>query len=90
MKIFAWAAAGLIAASALAPVPAEAQRYGYNDRGHRGGWNDGHRRDRHYRGHRGWRGDRGYRGGRSWRGRDRVRCVWVRGYYGPQRQCFRR
>jgi hypothetical protein len=91
MKFIAFAAAGLIAATAVTPTPAEAQRRGYGyDRGHNG-WNDnrGWRDDR-----RGWRGDRrGWRGNdRGWRGnrgRGNVRCTWVRGYYGPQRQCYR-
>ncbi|MES2337576.1 MAG: hypothetical protein V4537_05720 [Pseudomonadota bacterium] len=97
MKFIAIAAAGLIAASGLAATPAEAQRYGYGyDRGH-DGWNDG----RNWRGdrrdwrddRRGWRGDnRGWRGdrGRGWgRDRSRVRCTWVRGWYGRERQCYR-
>ncbi|KQN25941.1 hypothetical protein ASE86_07100 [Sphingomonas sp. Leaf33] len=95
MKMIALAAAGLIAATAVTPTPAEAQRHGWNDGR---GWNRGH--DRHWRDdRRGWRGDR--RGGRGWnrgswnggwdrgyRG-NRVRCVWVRGWNGPERRCYR-
>ena len=85
MKVIAFVTAGLVAAAAaLTPVPAEAQRYGHgygNDRGYHDGYRRDYRRDRRWRDHRGWRGDRGYRG--------RTRCVLVRGYYGPQRQCYR-
>ena len=87
MKFIAFAAAGLIAATALTPVPAEAQRRGYGyDRGHHG-WNGG----RHWQGNRGhgWRGGNGWRGSRGWRGRSSVRCHYVRGYYGRQSQCYR-
>jgi hypothetical protein len=98
MKLIAFTAAGLLAASALTPVPAEAQRRGWHDDR---GWNG----DRGWRGgDRGWRGDRRWRGGdRRWRGdrrrygygygygyrpRQRVVCNMVRGYYGPVRRCF--
>lgn len=101
MKLFAFTAAGLLAASALTPAPAEAQRRGWHDDR---GWNG----DRGWRGdRRGWRGrdDRGWRRGwnrgpnRHWRSngrrygygyrpRQRVVCNMVRGYYGPVRRCF--
>lgn len=91
MRIVAFATAGLVAAAAaLTPVPAEAQRYGHGsrygyDRGYHDGYRRDYRRDRRWRGHRGWRDNRGWRG----RGRGYTRCTWVRGYYGPQRQCYR-
>ncbi|QNE30954.1 hypothetical protein F1C10_02595 [Sphingomonas sp. NBWT7] len=87
MKLIALTAAGLLAASALTPVPADAQRRGWHD-------------DRDWRGDRGWRGDRRHWRGdrRHWRGsrghryryrpRQRVVCRVVRGYYGPVRRCF--
>ncbi|ONF97774.1 hypothetical protein [Sphingomonas jeddahensis] len=96
MKLIAFTAAGLLAASALTPAPAEAQRRGWHD-------------DRGWNGDRGWRGERRWRGrddrrwdrgrGRHWRGdgrrygyryrpRQRVVCNIVRGYYGPVRRCF--
>jgi hypothetical protein len=83
MKFIAFAAAGLMAAAALTPVPADAQRRGHGyDRGHHGGWNNGGQ----------WRGNHGgygHRGSRGWRGRGYTRCHYVRGYYGRQRQCYR-
>ena len=97
MRMIAFAAAGLIAATALTPTPAQAQRgYGWNDgRGYDRGWDRGRGHDRR-NWNRGWRGDRGWnRGGwnrgydRGWRG-NRVRCVWVDGWYGPERRCYRR
>ena len=101
--MIATAGAFVLGASALTPVPAQAQTYfsfgvqsgpgyGYYDRGYYGprrGW----RGDRGWRGNRGWRGDR-----RGWRGNGR----WNRaGYYRPGRvvcrydrfgyqRCFRR
>ncbi len=75
MKIIALAAAGLLAAGTCAATPADAQRHGWNDWR---GWNDGRNWDRG----RGWNGNRGY-------GRPRVRCQIVRGWYGPERQCWR-
>lgn len=87
MKMIALAAAGLVAASALTPTPASAQYYGNGYRNHQG-WNGN---SRHWRGdRRHWRGDRRqWRGDRRWRQRGYTRCHWVRGYYGPQRQCYR-
>ncbi|UVO52202.1 hypothetical protein M0208_17410 [Sphingomonas sp. SUN019] len=76
MRMLALAAAGLVAATALAPMPVEAQRYGYGDRGWRGGDRDGGwGRDRGWRGD----GDRGWRGDRRWRG-DRWDRGWNRGW----------
>ena len=93
MKIIALTAAGLIAASAITPTPAEAQRYGNGYRHGRGwngdpgrGWNRGWDRNR---GRRQWNG--GWRGGpRGYYGRPRVTCRWVRGFYGPEQRCFTR
>ena len=85
MKLIALAAAGLVAATALTPVPAAAQRYGYGyDRGYHDGYGRDYRRNRHWREGRRWRGGRGWRGDRGY-----TRCRWVRGYYGRQRQCYR-
>lgn len=81
MKIVALIGAALLATGTFATAPADAQpRYGY-----------GHGYDRHDRG---WRDDRGWRGDRhGWRGgpraRSRVVCRVQRGYYGPERRCFR-
>lgn len=101
MRTFALAAAATLAtAGGLAAAPAQAQYYGGYDRGYdrgwdRGdhrGWDRGHHRgwDRRWRDERRWRGNRGWRGN-GWgdRGRGRVECRVVRGYYGPQRQCYR-
>lgn len=84
MRIIATLGAGLLAMAGFAAIPAEAQRYGWNDRGH--GWH----------GDRGWRGDRWNRG-RGWRGdrwgrgrapRFRTVCNVRPSYWGPVRQCF--
>ena len=100
MKISAMLAAGALAATGLAAVPAEAQRYGYGY-GYRGDAYHHHRGDR-FGGYRGGDGFRGYRDDfrrHDWRGRGRwdrryygrprVTCRIVRGYYGPERRCFR-
>lgn len=94
MKLLAFTAAGVLAASALTPVSADAQRRGWHDdRGWHGdrGWRG--RDDRRWRG--GWnRGRHGYwnghgrRYGYRYRPRQRVVCNVVRGYYGPVRRCF--
>lgn len=89
MKLLAFTAAGVLAASALTPVSADAQRRGWHDNrgwhGDRGGW----RGDRNWRGrdNRRWRGH-GRRHGYRYRPRQRVQCRIVRGYYGPVRRCF--
>lgn len=96
MRISALLAAGALATACLAAVPAEAQRYGY---GYDSGYRGDHRGDR-YRGDDGYRGyDNRDRRGHNWRGhgrwnrgyhgRPRVTCRIVRGYYGPERRCFR-
>jgi hypothetical protein len=84
MKLIALAAAGLLAAAALTPVPADAQP--------RSGWS---RHDN--RGHNGWDRGRGWERGHHYGNRDRwrhrgrsyVKCRWVRTYYGRERRCFR-
>jgi len=102
MKLIAMiGAAALAAGTIVTATPADAQRYGW-DRGDRGwndrggfdrGWNDRRGYDRGWRGDRGWhrgwdRGRRyGYDGG--YYGRGRVVCRIHRGYYGPERRCFR-
>lgn len=98
MKLLALLGAGLLASGTLvaaaAPTAAEAQRYGWNDRGYGHGY--GHDRYRGYGRHRGWRGDRWHRGGRRAYGyrdgyrRGRVICRVHRSYDGPVRTCFRR
>lgn len=92
MRMIALTVAGLLAAGALAPAPAEAQRHGWNgDRGWRGGWDRGWRgHDRRWN-HRGWNRDwrGGYRPGWGYRPRPRLVCQMVPGYWGPVRRCFR-
>ena len=102
MKIAILIGAVLLGTAGVAATPAEAQRYGWDDR-YRGGHGDRYDRgDRHDRWGRedrygrDWRdGRRSYRGnGRGWNrgwGRDRSRivCRTYRDYYGPVRRCFR-
>ncbi|MGK6319703.1 hypothetical protein [Sphingomonas sp. DT-204] len=95
MKLIALTAAGLLAAAALAPVPAAAQyRHGWD--GYHRGWHDRGWDDRRWDRRRHWDNRRYWHRGPRYRYRDRwhhrrsyVRCRWVRGYYGPQRRCFR-
>ena len=98
MKIIALIAAGALAATGLtAAAPAEARRGGWNDgyrdgRGIDRGWRHGRRFDRGWRGNRGGfqaPRNRGYYGGRGY-SRPRVVCRIQRGWYGPERVCFRR
>ena len=97
MKIAILVGAALLGAAGVAPVQADAQRYGYQDRydGRGQGWRDdrGSRGDRNWRGDRRWRDGRGWRGDRGWnrgyRARGRTVCRLERGYYGPIRRCFR-
>ncbi|MBI0474534.1 hypothetical protein D9601_04045 [Sphingomonas sp. MA1305] len=97
MKLIAMLGAGALAVGTLTAVatPAEAQRWG--DRYDRG-WHDNGRHHGWDRGDRGWdRGDRGrgwdrgygYGYGRPYYGRSRVVCRIERGWYGPERRCFR-
>lgn len=85
MKLMMLRLAGVVAASALAPVQADAQRW-HGGRSWHGGFHDGGRYHyaprRHYGGgyHRGWR-----RGG--WGGR--TVCRWRHGRYGAVRRCYR-
>jgi len=90
-------AAALVAGPLVAAAPAQAQYRDY-DRGYHGdhrGWDDrgrGHDR-RGFRGYdrhefRGYDRGRGYGYGRGY-GRSRVVCRVHRGYYGPERSCFR-
>ena len=84
MKLMALTIAGVVAASALTPVPAEAQRW----RDGRG-WHDGR-----YQHHGRWYNPpRGYYRGGYWNGRrwNRVRtvCRWERGRYGRVEVCRR-
>jgi hypothetical protein len=102
MKLIAmFGAAALAAGTLVAAAPADAQRHGWDRGGDRGWHQDGRGRDRGHgwdRGGRGWdRGrhfgyDRGrgygYGYGRGY-GRSRVVCRVHRGYYGPERRCFR-
>ena len=100
MKFIAYLGAAALGIGMLAgAAPAEAQRYGY-DRGYDRGYDHGGYRDRGYGRHDGrrWHGGPGYRGygydrGSRWGGRGygrgRVVCRIERGYYGPQRRCFR-
>ena len=53
---------------------------GYRGYGYRG-YDDGDRRGYDRRGDHGWH--------RGYHGRPRVTCRIVRGYYGPERRCFR-
>lgn len=105
MKLVAMFGAVAIAAGTIVTAtPAEAQRYGWHDRGpgwHGGGpgwdrgrghgwgrgpgWDRGRRWDRGPR----WHGGYGYRQPGYGYGRGRVVCRVVRGYYGPERRCFR-
>ena len=85
MKLITMTAAGLLAASALAPVPAEAQSRGWT--GYDRSWQDGrgyHRDDRRYRNNRRWNNNRRYRAPRA-----RSVCRWERSYYGRVQRCFR-
>jgi hypothetical protein len=68
MKLMIVSGLGVLTAAALTPVPAEAQRHGWN-RGHGGGWHGG----------RGWRGPRHFNRGPRWRGGGR----WNNGWRGP-------
>lgn len=89
MKLIALFSAAVLATGTLvAAVPAEAQRYGYdNGHGRHGDYRRDYRRGR--RGHdRGYNRGYGYRGQRGY-GRSRVVCRVHRGYYGPERRCFR-
>ena len=97
MKMSTLIAVGALATGMLAAAPAEAQRYGhdYGHRGYRGGQiHPGfpHRYDGarggYFRGY-GHRERFGYRGGYGRGYAGRVRCRIVRGYYGPERRCFR-
>ena len=80
---------GLIAAvsaSAMTPVPAEAQRW----RDHRG-WHDGRywHEGRYHYAPRGYGRGRGWEG-RRWRGRgSRTVCRWRNSRYGERRVCYR-
>lgn len=81
MKLMALTIAGVVAASAMTPAPADAQR-----------WRDG----RGWHSGRYWHGGRYYypprrayraRYRRAYRGR--TVCRWQRGYYGARRVCYR-
>lgn len=95
MKLMALSIAGVVAASALTPVAAQAhpRDHGWNrggpgwDRGP--GWNRGPGWDRGRHWGRGARWDRGPRWarGRQW-GSVRTICRWQDSYYGPVRRCF--
>lgn len=89
MKLMALTIAGVVAASALAPVPASAQRW-HDDRG----WHEG-RPGPDGRWHRpppprGYDRDH-YRDGRRWHRGPRFRtvCRWQGGHYGRQKVCWR-
>lgn len=93
MKLVPLLAAGAVAIAGIG-APAEAQRYGDRyDNGYRhDGYRDGYRGDRGYDyrdngRYDGWHRDHGWRGHHY--GRPRVTCRIVRGYYGPERRCFR-
>lgn len=90
MKLPVLLAAGALAAGTFAAVPAEAQRYGYHRYTGGGTYRGYHHRywgSHHGYGY-GYRGGYGY-GYRGHYGRPRVSCRIVRGYYGPERRCFR-
>lgn len=90
MKLMLLSLAGVIAASAVTPVPANAQR-----------WRDGsgwHHDDRYWHGGRNYWRPRGYHGERHRRGRGwgwpqwgggRTVCRWRHGRYGAVRRCYR-
>jgi hypothetical protein len=88
MKLMALSIAGVLAASAMTPLPASAQRW-HDDRG----WHEGRYRH-HGRWHYAPRGyyRQGYWNGRGWnRGpRHRVVCRWHRGPWGREQVCRRR
>lgn len=96
MKLPILLAAGAVALTGLA-APAQAQYYDRYDNGYRhDGYRDGYRYDRddyrHDRRYEEWRREHGWRGGHwrdGYRGRPRVACRIVRGWYGPERRCFR-
>jgi len=98
MKIIDILGAGALAATAIAALPAEAQRYGHDGYRDGRGWHDDGRHGWRDDGRRDWRDGRGYDrryhdGGRrgyrhGYRVRTRTVCEWQRSYYGPVRRCF--